>query len=230
MEFQKKRFPLIFYIALVSMILITSQSNSAFAGFVDEDNDGFQNLYRECNESDTNCDPDDGDPCNPNPYSESCIPSENIIEIKTDVNGEVVVGSDDVVVISNDATVNGNIDVNGGTLIVGEDVTINGNIESTGGTVIIENGSTLNGNIQIKVSGAEGILTINDASIMGNIESVGIDTLTVTNIFLGGNISSTNDKTVKITDNTVNGNMDIISPTSCLEGNNTVNGNNSGCT
>ena len=225
MEFQKKRFPLIFSIALVSMILITSQSNSAFAGFVDEDNDGFQNLYRECNESDTNCDPDDGDPCNPNPSASTC----DYLEIKSDVNDSIVVGPNETVVITSGATVNGSIEVNGGELVVKEGSTINGNIESTGGTVSIESGSTLLGNVQIKVTGAGGILTIKDASIMGNIESEGIDTLTITNIYLDGNISSTNDQVVTVTYNTVSGNIEIMGPNSCTESSNNVNGNNSGC-
>jgi len=65
---------------------------------------------------------------------------------------------------------------------------------------------------------------------MGNIESEGIDTLTITNIYLGGNISSTNDQHVTITYNTVNGNIEIIGPNNyCTELSNNVNGNNSGC-
>jgi len=219
----------IFSIALVSMIIISSQSPLAFAGV-------------QCSESDLDCDnvyTTDNWPNDYNPGQEdsdgdgigdACDNDEpNQTTITSEVNEPVSVDTGETVVITSGATVNGNIDVNGGTLIVTQGSTINGNIESTGGTVILEDGSNLDGNVQIKVSGAGGVLKINNASIMGNIESQGIDSLTITNIYLGGNISSTNDKTVTITDNTVNGNIEIIGPNSCTESGNNANGNNSGC-
>jgi len=98
------------------------------------------------------------------------------------------------------------------------------------GTVTIGEGGSVSGNVQIKVSGAGGILTVKDASIMGNIESEGIDTLTIINIYLGGNLSSTNDQSVTITDSEVNGNIEISGTNNyCTESSNDVNGNNSGC-
>jgi len=216
-------------IALVSLILITSQSPVAFAGFVDKDNDGFENLFRECNESDTTCDPDDDDPCNPDPSSVSCLPSEKITEIDSDVKDGVVVGPDDIVVISNGATIDGNLEVNGGTVIITESSTIKGNIVSNGGTIVIKGGSEIDGNVDITVSGSSGVLEIDEAEIKGNLMTNGIDTLTVTDSNINGNIYSENDGVVTITGNTVNGNLEILGPSSCSESSNDVNGNNSGC-
>ena len=220
----------IFSIALVSIIIISSQSPLAFAGV-------------QCSDSDPDCDnvyTDDNCPNHFNPGQEdsdgdgigdACegnAPDQTVIS--SDVNEGIVVGPNESVVITNGATVNGSIEVNGGELVVKEGSTINGNIESTGGTVSIESGSTLLGNVQIKVTGAGGVLEVKDATIFGNIESEGIDTLTITNINLDGNISSTNDQTVTITDNTVSGNIEIMGTNNyCTESSNNVNGNSSGC-
>ena len=210
------RFLLLFSIALVSMILITSQSPAAFAGagvWEDKDNDGYSTEQGDC---------DDNDP--------EVYPGHGVCptKIETDVSDNIVVGPDDVVVISNDATLTGNVEVNGGTLVITEGSTIIGNIGSTGGTIIIEDGSNLDGNIQIQVSGAGGVLEINDATIDGNIETVGIDTLTITISYITGNVSSTDDISVTITDNDVGKNITITSPNICTESGNTAK-KNSGC-
>ncbi len=219
MESKKKRLTSIFSIALVSMILITSQSPVAFAGagvWEDKDNDGYSTEQGDCDDNDPNVYPVDG----------LCVTT---IEIDSDVKDGVEVGPDEQVIISNGATIDGDIEVNGGTVIITDSSTIKGNIESNGGSILIEEGSVIEGNANIIVSGSSGILEIHGSEIKGNLETNGIDTLTVTDSNINGNIYSENDGVVTITGNTVNGNLEILGPSSCSESSNDVNGNNSGC-
>jgi len=217
----------IFSIALVSMILITSQSQSVFAGVVggeaDPDGDDWfsdDNCPNDYNPGQEDTDGDGtGDACD----------SEKITEIKSDVKDGIVVGPDDIVVISNSATVEGDLQVNGGTVVISESSTIKGNIVSNGGSILIEQGSVVEGNVDILVSGDGGVLEINASIVSGNLITNGIDTLTITNSDFNGNIYSENDGDVTITGNTVNGNIEILGPSSCSESSNNVNGNNSGC-
>jgi len=208
-------------IAIVGMIIITSQSPVAFAGqggFEDKDNDGYSTFQGDCDDTDPNVYPRHG-----------CFEGERSIEIESDVNDGFVVGPDEIVVISNSATVDGDIQVNGGTVVITESSTIKGNIESNGGSILIEEGSVIEGNVDILVSGDGGVLEINGGIVSGNLITNGIDTLTITNSNINGNIYSENDGDVKITGNTVNGNLEILGPQSCSESSNNVNGNNSGC-
>ncbi len=212
------RFLLLFSIALVSIILITSQFPVAFAGsggWEDKDNDGYSTFQGDCNDNDPEVYPGQG--------------CEIEIEIKSDVKDGIVVGPDEKVIISNSVTVDGDLQVNGGTVVITGSSTIKGNIVSNGGTILIEEGSVIDGNVDIQVSGDGGVLEIDEAEIKGNLETNGIDTLTVTDSNINGNIYSENDGVVTITGNTVNGNLEILGPSSCNESSNDVNGNNSGC-
>ena len=151
----------IFSIALVSMILITSQSTAVLAGsggFEDKDNDGYSTFQGDCDDTDPNVYPGHG-----------CFEGERSIEIESDVNDGVVVGPDEIVVISDSATVDGDIQVNGGTVIITESSTIKGNIESNGGSILIEEGSVIEGNVDIQVSGDGGVLEINSGIVSGNL-------------------------------------------------------------
>jgi len=207
----------IFSLVIVSMILITSQPSSVFAGIGDDhdaDGDRYSPNEGDCDDTDPDVYPGHG--CGP-------------IEISSDVNDDVVVGPDDVVVISNSATVDGNLQVNGGTVVISESSTIKGNIESNGGTILIEKDSMIEGNVDIVVSGDGGVLEINGGIVKGNLITNGIDTLTITDSYIDGNIYSENDGSITITGNTVNGNIEILGPQSCSESSNNVNGNNSGC-
>jgi len=220
------RFLLLFSIALVSMILITSQSPVAFAGACqDEDGDGYYHVS-----APSYCGPDlprDCDDTDPNVYPVNGVCP---IQIETDVKDGIVVGSGDTVVISKGATVDGDLQVNGGTVIISDSSTIKGNIVSNGGSILIEEGSVIDGNVDIVVSGDGGVLEINGGIVSGNLLTNGIDTLTITGSNINGNIYSENDGDVTIIGNTVNGNIEIINPTvNCSESDNSVNGNNSGC-
>jgi len=216
-----RRLASIFLIVLASVIIIP-QFQVAFAGAcADGDADGHCFPEDDCNDRDSTvwrghgC----GDPV-----------EEKITEITSDVKDGIVVGHNESVVITNGATANGNIEVNGGTLVVKEGSTVNGNILSIGGTIKIEGGSTIKGNVQIKVSGAGGVLEIKDVTLFGNIESQNLNTLTIMNINLGGNIKSENNYNVTITGNTVSGNIEIKDTSgSCTETGNNVNGSIDGC-
>jgi len=153
-----------------------------------------------------------------------------VIEIESDVNGDLVVTSNQVVFLTG-VTVDGNLQVNGGGVVfITESSIIKGNIESNGGTVVINQGSTIYGNVDIGVSGPGGVLEIEEGNVFGNLITNGIDTLTVIGSYVDGNIFSENDSNVTITGNTVNGNLEILGPSNCSESSNNVNGNNSGCT
>ena len=150
-------------------------------------------------------------------------------EITSDVNDDIVVNSGRIVVITNSATINGSLEVNGGTVIIDDSVTIKGNLESNGGTILIEEGSVIEGNVNFMVSGTGGVLEIDKVEIKGNIVTNGIHRLVVTDSNINGNIFSENDGDVTITGNTVNGNLEILAPSNCSESSNDVNGNNSHC-
>jgi len=209
----------ILLIAIVGMIIIVSQSPVAFAGagiWEDKDNDGYSTQQGDCDDNDPNVYPVDG----------RCVTT---IEIEYDVKDGVVVGSDEQVIISKGAIIEGDIEVNGGIVIITESSTIKGNIVSNGGTIVIKGGAEIDGNVDITVSGTDGVLEIDDATLKGNIMTNGIAIFTVTDSSVDGNIYSENDGDVTITGNTVNGNIDILAPQSCSESSNDVNGNNSYC-
>ncbi len=157
------RLSMLFSIALVSIILITSQSPVAFAGACqDEDGDGYYHVS-----APSYCGPDlprDCDDTDPNIY-----PVHGVcpIQIETDVSGGVVVGSDEQVIISNSATVYGDLQVNGGTVIISGSSAIDGDLQVNGGTVIISGSSTIKGNI---VSNGGSILIEEGSVIDGNVD------------------------------------------------------------
>lgn len=67
------------------MILITPQSPLAFAGVADNDHDGYPSEYT-C--GGVNCDPNDNDPCDPDPDTQACM--DQFLELIEDVEDIMV--------------------------------------------------------------------------------------------------------------------------------------------
>ncbi len=107
----------ILLMVIVSVIMIVQYPTALAGACVDEDGDQYW-ANEACR---PNLDPDDNDPCNPDPSASTC----NYTVTESDVSGSVDVGPNETVVITSGVTIDGNIEVNGGTLIVSEDVTIN---------------------------------------------------------------------------------------------------------
>ena len=108
----------ILLIAIVGMILITSQQ-LAFAGFVDEDQDGY---HTRCTPNVSECDPDDNDPCNPDSSTQACFELFlELIEEVEDLAGDV-----------EDLVDEGDLEINNGQLnaIIGKLETAADKIES----------------------------------------------------------------------------------------------------
>ena len=112
----------ILLITLVGMILITSQSPVAFAGFVDADKDGFQNIGFCDSEVRPTCDPDDDDPCNPDSSTQACF--ERFMELVEEV--------EDIMDEIDELVEDGDLDINNGQLnaILGKLETAASKIES----------------------------------------------------------------------------------------------------
>ena len=207
----------------VSMVLVTSQTPAAFAGNcfepgpdADCDGDGYTPNEGDCDENRSDIFPGQGCQIPPTP-----------IEITFDVDDNIVVRSDDTVIISNGATVSGNIMVNGGTLVISEGVMIKGNIESKKGGTIEISDSTVEGNVESKT---EVSLVILDSTIYGNLDINKAKSATIAGNTIYGNLDATKNKDLSITDNTVDGNLNIQNTSgSCSDSGNTVDGNFNGC-
>jgi len=212
--------------AIVGMIIITSQSPAAFAGAcTDIDNDGYYPpsapLYcgnvdkRDCDDTD----PEVG-------TGSGCVYQEAIV-IESDVNGDVDVSPGDIVVISYGATINGNIKIDGGTLTLEYGATVKGNVESDKGGTIIISDSTVEGNVKA----VEGDLTINGATVInGNVESDKGGSVFINGSTIDGNVVVKEAMSVTVTGNTVAGNVEIENTSgSCIDTGNDVSGNIDGC-
>jgi len=161
---------------------------------------------------------DDGDP----------IPPEDLADrvITLDVNENVVVSPGEIVVISNGATIQGNIKIIGGTLILSDGVTVEGNVESENGGIMVISDSLVEGNI----IGQGDSITIKESTIIrGNIVSDKEESVIIGHSTIYGDIQVYEAKSVRIAGNTVDGNIEILGPQSCSESLNVVSGNNSGC-
>jgi len=122
--------------------------------------------------------------------------------IDTVVDGNLKVGDGERVFISG-GTINGNIKLGAGTLIF-EDATINGNIQGNTGSILSLKNSSVSGFVQMKNCAS---LTIIDSQIDSNVTVQNCENLTLTGSTVGGHVDSKNTQTIVVTGNTVSGSI-----------------------
>jgi len=128
--------------------------------------------------------------------------------ITKDIDDNLEVGEGEIITVSNEATVSGNIIVDGGTIIISDGATVKGNVEAKSGASVSIGNSFIYGNVKIEDSGSS--LELSNNSIKGNVETKEIDSLTVIDNNIDGNIKSENDGSVTISGNTVDGDIEIL--------------------
>lgn len=165
--------------------------------------------------------------------------------IDTNISDNVNINSGETYLITNGATIDGNIKLNGGAVIVENGATVTGMIDSKNGATVEVSDSTIEGNIKGKGEST----TITNSLIKGNVDSNEETTVTITLSIVDGNLKVDDATTVIVSENTVDGNLDVkknqdveitdntvnlnltISNTSgsCVDTGNTVEGNFDGC-
>jgi len=120
------------------------------------------------------------------------------------------------------ATINDNVIVGPGDTLTLDGDSVNGNIELNGGSLDIF-GSTINGNIIAENCIGEN--SIEDTSVTGNIILQACNDITTSGNFIDGNVEVKDSDNVVISENTVNGNIKIENTPDCNVFDNTVNGN-----
>jgi hypothetical protein len=153
------------------------------------------------------------------------------VVIDEDVDGNLDSGPDDVVLITNGATVSGNVDADGATVVVDGGSTIEGNLDATNGaTITIRAGSNVAGDVNV----AGGNVTVEGSTVDGNLEGTDgatvvvtysiingsvitteCESVTVADNEIGGNLESTDDGAVTVDGNSVTGDIEIENPGSC---------------
>ena len=169
------------------------------------------------------------------------------IDITSDVDGNLVVESGDVLTISNGAVVDGNIKVKGGGVLLVRDLSfVNGNIRGENGADILIDEASVDGNIaNSKDTDREGSLAISQATIDGNVKvnkglfmgielstifgNVEVKKVTLAGIldsFIDGNIKGKKVDLLAIVGNTIDGDLKVDKiPTEVLVLDNVIDGN-----
>ncbi len=123
--------------------------------------------------------------------------------ITANQSGTINVGAGKSVVIKGAITIDGKINVNGGTLLVLDGVTIDGKIEGSN-------------------NGCIGVY--NNVKVDGKVETSGAKCLVVSASNVDGKLSSNNDAFVRICNNTIKGKLEVKNPGNCKAGGNNVDG------
>ena len=151
--------------------------------------------------------------------------------ITTDVNSSLNIGPGEIVMISG-ATVNGNIQIDGGVLTIEHESTIKGNINSINGATIQIHDSIVEGNVKLEYNS---ISIISGSNIIGNVNFNYVQTMFLFQSFVNGNLKVVNSDEAGILENTITGNTDVSYNDSAVFSDNSINENlgiqnNSECT
>jgi len=143
------------------------------------------------------------------------------IELIGEVNLNLKIGLGQTLTL-NPATVNGNLEVEGGTIIFKPGSGINGNVICKDGSNLTIQSSTINGNILI--DGCDSVIIFSVAPINGNIDVKNSNTVIILNNSIMGNLDVKENLSVTVTGNNISGSLKVIDNTNCVEGSNTVSG------
>lgn len=149
--------------------------------------------------------------------------------LEKDLKTNVRIGKGHICLIRDGVTIEGDVQLDGGSLSVYEGSRIHGNIYGTQGSVIqIYQGSTITGNIEL--TGPQSLLlSSEDIIISGNIHTENMDKVFINKSRVGGDVVSTDTGQIDIRHTSIGGNLTIINPRICQLVDNTVGGTDSNC-
>ena len=115
--------------------------------------------------------------------------------IDTDTTGDQTVNADDMLTITNGATLTGDVTVDGGILTVTDSSKVDGDIKAkNGGSVTITGSSTVNGDVEANCQS----VTITGSTINGNVKAENCDSVNIKDSEIFGDLEIENVNEVDI--------------------------------